>query len=137
MPSKRVPHFKAGKELRERVDSGAKVDPDDSAEVGRLAGEQPGNPFLPLVSSVNRAVRTFVRIDRSVAALTTVEAISAYAAAHDGKLPLHLAELTDTPAPNNPATGKAFEYQLAGDTATLSDASVPSDVLRYTIRVSK
>jgi integration host factor subunit beta len=24
VPSKRVPHFKAGKELRERVDSGAK-----------------------------------------------------------------------------------------------------------------
>ena len=34
VPSKRVPHFKAGKELRERVDSGAKLSGDGIAAPG-------------------------------------------------------------------------------------------------------
>jgi integration host factor subunit beta len=36
VPSKRVPHFKAGKELRERVDSGAKGDSATHAAKARV-----------------------------------------------------------------------------------------------------
>ena len=39
VPAKRVPHFKAGKELRERVDIGASASADGKAAAGR-----PGEP---------------------------------------------------------------------------------------------
>jgi integration host factor subunit beta len=39
VPSKRVPHFKAGKELRERVDSGAKADAATHAGQVRVGAE--------------------------------------------------------------------------------------------------
>jgi hypothetical protein len=42
-----------------------------------------------------------------------------YAADHDGKLPKSLNEITAVPVPNNPATGKAFQYRLDGATAVL------------------
>lgn len=67
------------------------------------------------------------RLDRRLAALACVEALRHYAATHDGKLPAALADLTDTPAPDNPQTGKAFAYQLKDDVATLSAPATPGD----------
>jgi hypothetical protein len=48
-----------------------------------------------------------------------IEALRAFAAAHEGKLPSSLEEMVDTPAPTDPATGKAFEYSVSGTVATL------------------
>jgi hypothetical protein len=104
----------------------------------RLRREQRTNPFVQTLEDFHSSVSTFARTDRQIAALTTVEALRSYAAANGGVLPQKLEEISDTPAPLNPATGKPFEYQLAQDLpiATLSDtqSEVP---LKYTIKIRK
>jgi hypothetical protein len=96
--------------------------------------EQPGNPFLQAVPAMNRAVGRVAVADRQLAALTAVEAIRSFAAANGGKLPERLTDVTETPVPTNPATGKPFEYAVQADTATLKD-STSETPLTYTIRI--
>jgi hypothetical protein len=59
------------------------------------------------------------RLDRRIAALRCIEAIRLHAAAHEGKLPARLGDITEVPVPVDPMTGKEFEYTVAGDKATL------------------
>ncbi|MGA2585119.1 MAG: hypothetical protein ABSG31_17740 [Tepidisphaeraceae bacterium] len=82
-----------------------------------------------------RQVQGLCRVERETAALTAVEAIRSYAAAKGGKLPAHLEDITDTPAPLNPWTAKPFDYQVDGGTATLSDPQPKDDPLTYTISI--
>jgi hypothetical protein len=72
--------------------------------------------FMPAMSRASITVR---RADRTVAAWRTVEALRAYAAAHDGKLPERLEDITDTPAPIDPMTDEPFGYSVEGLTATI------------------
>jgi hypothetical protein len=75
-------------------------------------------PLVPLViPSIKRVAFARVRMDRKFALLRTLEAIRLYAANHDGQLPRSLAAIKDVPLPLDPATGKSFEYELAGDIA--------------------
>ena len=60
------------------------------------------------------------RVDRRLAALRCIEAIRQYAAGHDGKMPVALADVKELPIPNDPLTGKPFAYAMEGDKATLS-----------------
>jgi len=62
---------------------------------------------------------TIVWPDRSIAALRLLEAIRIHAAAHDGKLPDSLDQITEVPLPEDPATGKPFLYRRAGDAVIL------------------
>lgn len=103
----------------------------------QMKQETPGNPLLEHVPPAAKAVMAFVRVDRTIAALTAVEAIRSYAAAHDGKLPTRLQDLTDTPVPLNPRSGQAFEYRVEKDSATLSDPQLVSYPLSYTISIRK
>lgn len=105
-----------------------------NAAVEKLRAAQPSNPFLVEVTTPDRAVWAFARTDRQLAALTAVEALRSYAAAHAGSLPKQLADVIDTPVPQNPVTGKAFEYRLENGTATLADSQSP-ETLRYTIAI--
>ena len=78
-------------------------------------------------------------LDRRVAALRVVEAIRLYAASHDGKLPEDLNQVTEVPVPDDPATGKPFEYRRDGAAAVLAlpDAGMkgrPIPPYRITIR---
>ena len=100
----------------------------------RLKADQPTNPFLEHIAHMHRAIYSFARADRELAALTTVEALRSYAAAHEGHLPARLEDLTQTPAPMNPVTGKPFEYHVADNVATLADTRSES-TLTYTIRI--
>jgi len=102
----------------------------------KLQTQEPANVFLFFQASLNRAAVTFARVDRMLAALTAVEAIRSYAAANGGKLPAALADITDTPVLDNPATGKPFDYAIQGDSAILSDQSLGLP-LKYTIRIRK
>jgi hypothetical protein len=107
-----------------------------SAYLKKLMHEEPKNDFLETIPTLHPAVRELVSMDRQIAAMTAVEAIRSYAAANGGKLPARLEDVSDTPVPDNPATGLAFDYGMDGDTATLSDSQ--SEVtLRYTIRIRK
>ncbi len=64
-------------------------------------------------------------------------AIRPYVAAHDRKLPASLAETADTPALDNPMTGKAFEHKVEGDMATLSNLSDGDNCLSYAVKIRK
>ena len=80
--------------------------------------------LLPAVRNVHRAS---VRFDRRLAALRCVEAVRLHAAAHGGKLPATLGAITAVPVPPDPATGKEFTYQAAGNKATLSGPAPPGE----------
>ena len=97
--------------------------------------QQPGNPFLPMVDLYTVTTR-FARVDRQLHALANVEAIRSYAAANAGKLPPRLEDVADTPVLDNPLTGRAFEYRVEGDVATLADSQDEAP-LKYTIRIRR
>lgn len=79
-------------------------------------GDVLGDVLLPPVAKVHHAGG---RLEEFVAALRCVEAIGLHAAAHGGKFPAALADITEVPLPVNPFTGKGFDdhYKVSGDTA--------------------
>lgn len=113
---------------------------DLSEEFKKASATEPGNPFLRSGASLwFRFILTNARLDRTIAAFATVEALRAYAAAHDGRLPASLADCTDYPAPVNPATNQPFDYTLRPDGSALLTAPplVTSYPLRYEIRIRR
>jgi hypothetical protein len=107
------------------------------AEVRRKAapntdGKHFADALLPAIEKVQWAQ---TRLDRNIAALRVVEALRMYAAAHDGALPDKLSEAMAAPIPDDPGTGKPFEYQRDGDAATLisriPDEKLSDTGLRY------
>lgn len=99
---------------------------------------QESNPWMKFIApNLNKAASAFARCDREFAALTAVEAIRSYAAANGGRLPKALQDITDTPVPDNPYTGLAFEYTVENDTATLSDPQPADYPLKYTVHIRK
>jgi hypothetical protein len=57
-------------------------------------------------------------LEQRFAVLRCIEALRLHAAENDGKLPARLADVK-LPLPVDPMTGKAFEYRLDGDVASL------------------
>jgi hypothetical protein len=101
-------------------------------------GRVPSRIFFPALEKV---VSTQARVERNLAALRVVEALRLYAAAHDGRLPDKLSDVSEVPVPNDPGTGRPFEYRREGDTATLvsqvpSDP-VPNNGVRYRVTIRK
>jgi hypothetical protein len=95
--------------------------------------------FLPALPKV---VLTQARLERHLAALRVVEALRMYAAAHNGRLPEKLADVTEAPVPDDPATGKPFEFGREGETATIVTGPVPGDAntragIRFRVTVRK
>ena len=76
--------------------------------------------FVGIQPNVEAGLAAELRLDRRVAALRVIEAIRLSAAAHGGVLPESLGQVTDVPVPDDPATGKPFEYHRDGNSATLS-----------------
>ncbi len=73
--------------------------------------------LLPAIGHVRTAS---VRSERQIALLRTIDKVLRLSAAeHDGKLPASLDDITATPVPIDPVSGKAFEYKLNGGTAQL------------------
>jgi hypothetical protein len=107
---------------------------EQAQEVAKIRNEQPANPFQ--LWGINKTIDRFARVDRQFAALIAVEAIRSYAAEHNGQLPAKLSDVTTTPVPKNPVTGKPFEYRVESATATLSDSQV-LEPLTYTIKIRK
>ncbi len=87
---------------------------------------QPILPF-PLVELYSARAK----VERKIAYLRCVEAVRAYAAAHDGKLPAALDAIKEVPLPLDPASGKAFEYTLDGAKATLETPTPAKEIKRY------
>jgi len=91
--------------------------------------------LLPALCAVKKAE---ARIERNVAALQVLEALRLYAAAHDGKLPDRLADVTEVPVPRDPFTGQPFIYHREGKYAFL-DSFGPNSraTLRYQIEMRR
>ncbi len=102
----------------------------------KLKEEQRSNPLAQTLPVMAGIIEKFARADCRLAALTTVEALRAYAAANGGKLPQKLEDVTETPVPANPMTGKPFEYSLSNGVATISDSTV-GDHFEYTVTIRK
>jgi hypothetical protein len=79
--------------------------------------------FLPAIPKVIAAQS---RAERNLAALRVVEALRLHAAAHKGRLPDRLDEITEISVPDDPATGKPFAYSRDKDTATLT-SEIPGE----------
>jgi hypothetical protein len=94
-----------------------------------------------LFPDLNKVMSRQIALERSLAALRVIEALRMHAAAHGGKLPEKLDELTVVPVPDDPGTGRPFEYVLQGDTATLVSQvpgdPVPGNGLRYRVTIRK
>ncbi|MBN1341326.1 MAG: hypothetical protein JXQ73_01525 [Phycisphaerae bacterium] len=89
-------------------------DGDDSATFARA-----------VLASLGKAYRHIHCLDRRIAELRTIEAIRLHAAAHEGKLPNSLTEITIVPVPIDPITGQSLRYALKGDTAILETDPPP------------
>lgn len=76
------------------------------------------NPLTGLLPTLGRAYFLQASLDRTRAALQTIEAVRSYAAHHDGRPPQTLDQL-ELPAPSDPVTGKAFQYDAQGAKFTL------------------
>lgn len=104
-----------------------------------LASDSAGQYTLmaDVLQSAVAQIRTAqMRTERWWAALQTVEALRHYAATHDGQLPDSLDQLTETPAPDDPATGKPFEYQRDGNVAIIEGPDLePQLPFGYEVRL--
>jgi hypothetical protein len=110
------PYYK----VADRLDKAAKALKEGSKKSIILPEESLG--FL--VPAIGKIFQARVRLQRKLDALRCVEAIRAYAAGHDGKLPASLDDIKDVPIPLDPVTGKAFTYIVNGDKATLAAPAV-------------
>jgi hypothetical protein len=72
---------------------------------------------LPAVASAKEAE---TRDEWNVAVMRVFEAMRLYAAAHDGRWPERLGDITEVPIPVNPVDGKPFIYERQGDKAILT-----------------
>jgi hypothetical protein len=115
-------------------------------EVARARAEM--TEGLPIASNflpgLGRVAFAQARTERRIAALRCIEAIRLYAAAHDGRLPASLGDITEVPVPPDPVTGKGFDYKASGNRATLYGPPPPGEAgigsaLKYelTLQVSR
>ena len=103
----------------------------------RQSGDWSANPMMVTLPSLLRAVVQYARVDRRLAALTAVEAVRSYAAGHGGALPNALSDVTDTPVPDNPVTGRPFEWHVERGVGTLGDHDplLADRPLEYTVHI--
>jgi hypothetical protein len=123
--------FPQSRQLAKEAEARMKSAPD--TEAGEIA-----TIFMPAWSKVRLAQN---RLERKLAALGAIEALRMHAAAHGGQLPDKLDEVTIVPVPNDPGTGRPFEYRRDGRTATLISRipgeSPESTGLRYRVTIRK
>ncbi len=72
-----------------------------------------------LLGSVVEIKTTEANTEWNFAVLRIFEALRLYAAAHDGRWPDKLEDVTEVPIPKNPFDGKSFMYKRDGDQAIL------------------
>jgi hypothetical protein len=90
-----------------------------------------------LLPSVIKTRQAQGRFEQRVALLRLVEALRMFAAAHEGRWPEKLGDLT-VPLPVDPFTGKEFRYEVEGSTAHFRGGSPKSEEKNpvYKIHVS-
>lgn len=103
----------------------------ECARVGWLSA--PGDLLLAAIQQI-REVQ--VRGQQQLGIFQTIEDIRMYGAAHAGQLPASLSDLP-YPAPNDPQTGKPFQYAVSNGEASLSAEPLPHIQFRIKLRMAK
>ena len=93
-------------------------------------------PLAEIFPAMQTGRRNFATLERQFALLRVLEAIRLYGAAHEGRLPQRLEDITKVPIPVDPFTGKLFEYHINGDFALLEGPPLPWRPFRYKIRLA-
>ena len=85
---------------------------------GQSTGAAPLFLSRLLIPAVRHALAAEVRLQSTLAATQTIEALRMHAAANGGQLPKSLDDVTIVPVPLNPATDKPFRYDFTDGLAT-------------------
>lgn len=94
--------------------------------------------FTWFVPTLNRFYALQANLQQQLAAVQTIEAIRLHAAAHGGRLPATLDEITESPVPVTPVTGKYIEYKVKGNTFELNTQGAGGgEGVRYIVTVTK
>jgi hypothetical protein len=109
------------------------------AAIARRRREDTGHP-LSLLSAIAPAVPRMheqdAELDRRVAALRAVEAVRLHAAANSGRMPAAIDAVNLVPVPLDPMTGKPFQYDSDGRTATLAREGPAPSRLKVLYRIA-
>jgi hypothetical protein len=96
---------------------------------------------LAMMPALSRSALSVASVDRRIAALRCVEALRMHAAQNGNALPAKLTDVKIVPIPNDPMTGKPFEYALQGGTAILKSPKLDGEwekhAVHYRITVRK
>lgn len=120
-----------------RIDAGLK------AARGEAAGDVVFNVAGLLMPAMAKVHESHGRLERKVAALRAVEAVRLHLAANGGVPPKSLADITAVPVPEDPNTGKPFEYAATPTGFTLTgpppEGETPgaNNAIRYELTVRK
>lgn len=106
-----------------------------SAAIDRA--EDDHSEFTKVLKMLKRAREAIAKNTRRFEVLRILEALRIHAAANGGKLPAKLDDITEVPIPLDPVTGKPFEYQLTGETATLQGPAILDTPLNYVITMKR
>jgi hypothetical protein len=95
--------------------------------------------FVTMTPALQAVMTSSLNTERLVSALQTIEALRLHAAAHGGKLPESLGEITEVPIPRDPATDEPFIYRAADDAAILHGlrADLPPPWISYRITIRR
>jgi hypothetical protein len=114
----------------------------DTLNQGHEPGSRGDGLFTIFLPQVIKARRAQGGLEQRIALLRHVEALRLYAADHDVKLPVKLADVT-VPLPVDPFSGKPFLYTLEGGTAHLrgspprGEENNPTYNLHYEVTLQK
>ena len=91
---------------------------------GKIAAKCRAKEIIPvaylLLPASAAAKEAETRCEWTVAVLRVFEAMRLYAAAHDGRWPDRLSDVSEVPIPVNPVDGKPFIYERRGNKAILT-----------------
>ena len=104
-----LPYPKAKAELAKIKERAAKLSKENETDLlVRL--------FTLMLPATEKVYEAHARTGRRFAGLRAVEAVRMHAAANNGQPPKALADITLVPVPDDPNTGKPFEYSATGNT---------------------
>ena len=86
-----------------------------------------GVPILDLLPAATSSSRRRPGWSRASRALRCIEAVRLHAAANKGQLPAKLSDITAVPVPDDPASGRPFEYRPDGNRFVLSEGKLAND----------
>jgi hypothetical protein len=95
-----------------------------------------------LVPAMIKVRRAQSRLEQRIGMLRHLEAIRAYAASHEGKLPAKLSECS-VPLPDDPITGKPYRYEVEANTFHLRNTPPPGEAknpgynIHYQVTIQK